>query len=408
MWFLGVASVKWLEVVLLRFGLLAAQSLLRKMRLAKSYLILRIRQMRHRQTANKSGRRLLFVNNIPISYRNALFAEIQSLEPGASIVFLAKTETVRREVDLSHLEGVKYEILGNIYRRKAKKSTTSDCLVNLIPISKISDAEVVVFFGYNYIANLVGALVALSLGKRTVLFCETTLQEANNGGWRFAAKRLLVPLLFERFIVPGLASKAFIQSFGVPDSRVLVAVNGAPDLGGFKELKGPLQGRNLRIGLLGRLAPEKNFEWAIRALADKPGIEIHVGGDGPLYAQLAAIPGPVLMHGHLTRGQLAAYFDLIDVLLLPSSMEPWGFVVNEALGCGCPVILSDRVGCRFEVAPGAGLVYEYGSEAELISCVSSIRDRLAEYSHSAKSLSEKITVHSQAQEIVQFLAHDYS
>jgi glycosyltransferase involved in cell wall biosynthesis len=31
-------------------------------------------------------------------------------------------------------------------------------------------------------------------------------------------------------------------------------------------------------------------------------------------------------------------------LVLPSSSEPWGLVVNEALSFGCPVIVSNRCG----------------------------------------------------------------
>jgi glycosyltransferase involved in cell wall biosynthesis len=37
------------------------------------------------------------------------------------------------------------------------------------------------------------------------------------------------------------------------------------------------------------------------------------------------------------------------VLVLPSEYEAFGLVVNEAMLCGCPVIVSDRVGARFDL-----------------------------------------------------------
>jgi glycosyltransferase involved in cell wall biosynthesis len=36
---------------------------------------------------------------------------------------------------------------------------------------------------------------------------------------------------------------------------------------------------------------------------------------------------------------------LSDVLVLPSYSEPWGLVVNEAMACGMPVIVSEKCGC---------------------------------------------------------------
>ena len=46
--------------------------------------------------------------------------------------------------------------------------------------------------------------------------------------------------------------------------------------------------------------------------------------------------------------------DRADVLILPSFSEPWGLVVNEAMVCGMPVIVSNKCGCAADlVRPGA-------------------------------------------------------
>jgi len=41
-----------------------------------------------------------------------------------------------------------------------------------------------------------------------------------------------------------------------------------------------------------------------------------------------------------------------NVLCLPSQSETWGLAVNEALACGCKVIVSDRVGCAEDLVKG--------------------------------------------------------
>jgi 1,2-diacylglycerol 3-alpha-glucosyltransferase len=43
------------------------------------------------------------------------------------------------------------------------------------------------------------------------------------------------------------------------------------------------------------------------------------------------------------------FFSLCEAFVLPSSREEWGLVVNEAMACGAPVIVSNRVGAHFDL-----------------------------------------------------------
>jgi glycosyltransferase involved in cell wall biosynthesis len=52
-----------------------------------------------------------------------------------------------------------------------------------------------------------------------------------------------------------------------------------------------------------------------------------------------------------------------DVLILPALYDVWGLVVNEAQGCGLPVITTDQVGAAADwIDPGVtGLIVPAGS-----------------------------------------------
>jgi len=49
--------------------------------------------------------------------------------------------------------------------------------------------------------------------------------------------------------------------------------------------------------------------------------------------------------GFKNQTELPRYYDLCDVLVLPSVFEPWGLVVNEVMNAGRAVVVSDQVGC---------------------------------------------------------------
>jgi glycosyltransferase involved in cell wall biosynthesis len=82
------------------------------------------------------------------------------------------------------------------------------------------------------------------------------------------------------------------------------------------------------------------------------GLPVHLlmVGDGRLrigceeYARERKLP--ISFTGFLNQSEIAEAYVAADVLVLPSLYaETWGLVVNEAMACGLPAIVSDRVGC---------------------------------------------------------------
>ena len=51
----------------------------------------------------------------------------------------------------------------------------------------------------------------------------------------------------------------------------------------------------------------------------------------------------------VNNNQLSSYYQGADVFILPSTSEPWGLVIEEALNNGTPVMVSDKVGCAEEI-----------------------------------------------------------
>jgi glycosyltransferase involved in cell wall biosynthesis len=84
-----------------------------------------------------------------------------------------------------------------------------------------------------------------------------------------------------------------------------------------------------------------------------------------------SISGPLpfaTFAGFKNQSELPACYAAADVLVLPSDGgETWGLVVNEAMACGLPAIVSDAAGCAPDLIDESktGFTYAVGNSAQL-------------------------------------------
>ena len=112
---------------------------------------------------------------------------------------------------------------------------------------------------------------------------------------------------------------------------------------------------------VGRLIPLKQVDFILRAYAPlKDRMQLVIVGEGECREQLESMDRELglnaLFTGRQSGEDLYAWYVLGDILLLPSRVEAFGAVVNEALMAGLMPIVSDRVGSRDLVTPGSGAV----------------------------------------------------
>ncbi len=91
------------------------------------------------------------------------------------------------------------------------------------------------------------------------------------------------------------------------------------------------------------------------AQANVPNSYLVYAGDGPEKGNLErkatelGLSDHVKFLGFVNQSQLPSAYCASDFLVLPSLFEPFGLVVNEAMLCGLPAIVSDRVGAKFDL-----------------------------------------------------------
>lgn len=116
----------------------------------------------------------------------------------------------------------------------------------------------------------------------------------------------------------------------------------------------------VRVLFVGELAYWKGVDLLLRALAGARdmGWRLDVIGEGreaEAYRGLAdtlGVAGRVRWLGNQPNAAVRRRMATADVLVLPSRYDGWGAVVNEALGAGTPVIVSDACGASDLVREG--------------------------------------------------------
>lgn len=138
----------------------------------------------------------------------------------------------------------------------------------------------------------------------------------------------------------------------------------------------------LRFLYVGRLTDIKRVHDAIRAFQALPheGWTLRIVGTGPdeeQLKQLASGDSRITFEGSRTYLQLGRDFQDADVLVLPSAGEPWGLVVNEALGYALRVIASDQVGAAYDLLDDSnGEIYPTGNIPALTSALDRCKEHL--------------------------------
>jgi glycosyltransferase involved in cell wall biosynthesis len=90
----------------------------------------------------------------------------------------------------------------------------------------------------------------------------------------------------------------------------------------------------------GRLVEKKGVPLVLEVAAALPDVRVLVAGDGPLRGMLRAAPANVTWLQAVAADRMLDCYQAADAVLLPSSGEGLPLVVQEAMACGLPVVIS--------------------------------------------------------------------
>jgi glycosyltransferase involved in cell wall biosynthesis len=310
-------------------------------------------------------RRLVLLTEIIAPYRIPVFNALANQNGiDLHVIFLAESDPSLRDW-LVYKDEIRfsYEVLPSWRKHFGKYNILLNGHVARA-LRKCSP-DVIVCGGYNYIASWQSAVWAKRREVPFLLWGESTARDHRSGHLLLESMKTAFMKNCSAFIVAGVSSFEYLRGFGLPEKNIFVAPN-AVDTEFFAEhaarVRSDSVAQRLRLGLpdhfalyVGRLVKEKGIFDLLRAYAklapnNREGLSLVFVGDGAdrqtLERQSEKIyPGRVIFAGFVQRQELASYYALADMFVLPTHSDPWGLVVNEAMACSLPIICTDVAGC---------------------------------------------------------------
>ncbi len=316
---------------------------------------------------------VLIVHNIVWAhYKAAVFQALDTLSRQVSnlhihVIQIARNERSRAGWETTASDAPVYQYdYELLFDRFVEDVSVRERTLALLNRMKTHKPDVLYLTGYYDPAQLALLAYAKLTGVPVVMQMESTAADSSRGGIKETLKRGILRLCNGFFCFGSLQADYLVQ-LGVPTRKILLkktAVDNHALLTAYTNALPHRLTRQQQAGLcsrnfvfVGRLIEPKNLPALLQSFAEaiqqtgNTEWGLVLLGDGPLKLQLESQTRDLnlndrvrilpAVHWYRVPDTLA----LCDVLVLPSRSEPWGLVVNEAMVCGLPVLVSDRCGC---------------------------------------------------------------
>jgi glycosyltransferase involved in cell wall biosynthesis len=257
--------------------------------------------------------------------------------------------------------------------RELELIDADSCRTAMIDALEHDRPDVVGVVGYARPESMAAARWARRHRRPAILLSESQRVDRPRTWWKELVKRRRVRR-FDAAVVGGPSHRDYLVDLGMTPDRISLGYNAVDNdyfAAGARRWREHPRGR-ARLPeapyflTVCRFAPEKNLVRLIAAFAryrrqagTQRAWDLVLCGDGPGRVEVeGAVVTSGFAHaihrpGFLQIEDLPRWYAHAGTFVLPSMMEPWGLVVNEAAASGLPILVSRRAGCAATLVPEA-------------------------------------------------------
>jgi glycosyltransferase involved in cell wall biosynthesis len=329
--------------------------------------------------------RLGIVASHPIQYQSPLWRALDDKGLDVEVLYLSKHglgtsvdtdfgQAVRWDSDL--FSGFSHRFLNAPWDTKPG-SVLTGLSGHVVPAILRGRYDAVLVSGYAS-AGYLAARLAAALGRvpvyvRAETVSSPTKTSAGSKAWRLRAHGVVLrPLLrsYAGAFPIGVDSERFYREMGIDGSLLTRAPYGVENKWFSRPPDAVIRAKRDEMGcapqdvlilhagkLIGRKRPEQAV--AVAAALRSRGITARavIVGSGPSESEVRTrMHSDDLFLGFANQTELPTLYGAADIVVVASTYETWGLVVNEALAAGTPVVSSPYVPAADEIAAECNVV----------------------------------------------------
>jgi glycosyltransferase involved in cell wall biosynthesis len=300
----------------------------------------------------------VFITNLPSFYKTNLYSEINS-HIKILVIFTGNDSKIRNQ-----------SFYNDNYKFDFIDLSSKSILQKILIVGRIANQNKyleLVIGGWDSILYWICAFLSPKLKNSVVV--ESSYHESTVKGLKGFIKRVFVKRISKTY------ASGYSQEKLMLDLNFRGKIIKTKGVGLFNVVEQPkfLPSKIVTNFLyVGRFSEEKNLVNLLQTFNQFPNLRLNLIGYGPQENLLKSLANKnIHFLGSITNHDLPQYYQANDVFVLPSSREPWGLVVEEALNNGLPVILSDKVGCSKEIVQNDnnGIIFNIDKENDLQSAI---------------------------------------
>jgi len=316
--------------------------------------------------------RIAIVTNIRSPYRKLQIEDFQKNTHHDITVAYIDNNIIGRKWNVEKIENVDEKKLSYIKKQHD----------NINTFQLLKNNDIIFIGGYERIKYMLLSLLCKVLKKPYVLIydgIDPTKISKKDSFYKYVIKKFVISnasiilgngivskkLFTEKFSYD--KDKIINQYLSIDNEKIFSLGNSSENFRNEIRNKYNISAENIVLIYSGRLISRKNVEhilYSMKSIGHSK-FTLLVMGDGEEKEKLMNLAKKlavdIIITGFISdQEKLFEHYFAGDIFILPSSDEPWGLVVNEAMAAGLPVIVTEKCGSSLDLVKDNGYVYKEG------------------------------------------------